>query len=113
MSSVLALLYRDHEFKFELLQEDLLHGHLVLSDGQQEALRRLVEEECEDWYLDQHGERLVAEALFEKSPWSLVNAGGYRLKVLGRFLDIETGEAMFSAPSTYGGEFHGWLRSEQ
>jgi hypothetical protein len=111
MSRVLSLLYREYEFRFELLPGGLLHGRLLLSQEQREKLRNLVEAEEEDCYLDQKGERLPAEVLFEKSPWSLSSPDGQRLKILGRFLNIETGEAMFSEPSTYGGESHDWLRS--
>jgi hypothetical protein len=107
---MLCLLYRERAF--EARADGHFQVSLVLTAEQKVELRTLIESEVEDWYLDENGERLPAEVLFQRSPWSVATIEGQRVNLLCR-LNIETGEAMFSAPSTYGGEFHDWLRSQR
>ena len=110
MSTVLRLLYRERAF--EALADGCLQVSLLLTPKQKVELGIHIESEREDWYLDENGERLPAEVLFQRSPWSVATGEGQCLKILCRFLNLETGEAIFSAPSTYGGEFHDWLRTQ-
>jgi hypothetical protein len=111
MSTVLCLLYRGRAF--EAHSDGRFQVSLLLTREQKVELGNLIESEEEDWYLDENGERLPAEVLFQKSPWSVATGGGQYQKILCRFLNLETGEAMFSVPSMYGGEFHDWLRSQR
>jgi hypothetical protein len=104
-----TLQYLEQRFEFEAAAGGAYAGRLLLSVEDRELLRRLQEAEAEDWYLDQHGERLAEEALFTRSPWSEQRSDG-RIKLLIRSLNLMTGEARFSAPETYEGETWAWLR---
>lgn len=88
-----------------------LNGVLVLNSDQSAELRKLVDAEPEDWYLDRTGERLPPDKLFEASPWAMETVEG-PIKILNRLLNLETGEAAFNVPDTYAGEWHRWIRSE-
>jgi len=71
---------------------------------QARLLTSLLASELEDWYLDANGERLPSEQLFALSPWSAATRDGI-IKLVCRFIDLKTGEVIFSVPETYGGEF--------
>jgi hypothetical protein len=109
MNQIARLLYNNVSFDFECGSQDALRGKIVLDQSQRACLRELMEAE-EEWYLDGSGERLPAEALFEKSPWS-IEKRGETVKVLNRLLNPETGEAWFQMPEDYGGELFRWMRA--
>lgn len=104
----MILIHSKREFEFRPTSSPL-KGVLVLDAEQRAELRKLVESEPEDWYLDRTGERLPPEQLFEASPWTMETAAG-AIKILSRFLDLETGDATFNVPDTYAGEWSRWLR---
>lgn len=83
----------------------------MLNAEQKAQLRKLLESEPEYWYLDRNGERLPSEQLFEASPWSMQTSEGV-VKILNRFLNLETGDAIFNVPETYAGEWFRWLRNK-
>ena len=91
------LYYRDHPFEYEPSAGKLFHGRLVLDD------------EDENWYLNDDGERWPAEELFSRSLWSWRSPSG-TLKLLHRLLDYRDGRTWFSTPDTYGGELFRWMR---
>lgn len=104
----MILTHSNQKFEFSLANSRF-QGVLVLNPERRTELRKLVESEPEDWYLDRTGERLPPDQLFDASPWSMETAQG-SIKILNRFLDLETGEAAFNVPDTYTGEWFRWLR---
>lgn len=57
------------------VEEGGIEGFLRLDDECRETLEELLDRpEEEYWYLDEQGERLEPEALFEASPWSMETA---------------------------------------
>lgn len=73
-----------------------IHGYFVWNEAIQDRMlkiQELLHEEDESWYLDDDGHRLNDQALFEASPWMIVNPP---LKVVRRFMNFETGEARFA-----------------
>jgi hypothetical protein len=101
--------YRDHAFIFEPDAESILKGHLRLDEKSRSALRHLIDSESDDWYLDADGERLPAEELFLRSPWSTNGPEG-TVKLLLRFLNVGDGEILFNTPDRYFGEMYDWTR---
>ena len=59
-----------------------------------EAIDELIEAEDECWYLDDDGYRLEDKALFEKSPWSIIENNNAK-KIVQRFMDYKNGETTF------------------
>jgi hypothetical protein len=110
-SKKMILRYGDIEFEFDCPAGLPLSGRLQLNEGQRAHLRVLLESEPDDWFLDRNGERLPAEQLFSLSPWSCEPSSGIRKKLLKLFINLDTGEAIFSAVETYGGETFSFLRS--
>jgi hypothetical protein len=108
----MILYFFGREFEFVPDNSTSFRGHLVLDAAKKELLLDLVESQDETWCLNSHGERLPEELLFERSPWSL-NAPERNMKILNRWLDLETGEVIFSTPETYGGESFSWVRHEE
>jgi hypothetical protein len=101
--------YREHAFDFEPLARDSFSGRLALEGGKRELLAQLLADEDHCWYLDDDGERLRAEQLLARSPWSCSSPSG-TIKLLCRFLDLRDGSARFDTPESYSGEQFGWLR---
>ena len=108
----MLLKYRDIEFEFDCPADVPLSGRLRLTEQQRNRLRSLLEGESDDWGLDANGERLPAEQLFSLSPWSREISAGVSEKLLQRFINLHTGEALFSTSATYGGEAFTFLRKE-
>jgi hypothetical protein len=102
--------YNEHVFEFEPLPGEAFAGRLVLDDARRELLRGLVADEDDCWYLDEDGERLPAEALFDLSPWSCAGPAG-PAKLLCRFLDLRDGSARFETSETYPGDLFRWMRA--
>lgn len=102
---VLKLAYREEEFRFIATEytDDILKGHFLWTETEKARLQALLrqEDEDEEWYLDDDGERLEDDALFEKSPWSVID-GNRRGKAVQRFLDLRSGESWFCLT--------GWVR---
>jgi len=101
--------YLEHGFPFQATEGSSLKGRFLLDSAQEAQLSTLQEQEPEDWHLDSAGERLPPDRLFQLSPWSLQTSTG-DVKLLCRWLNIKTGEAMFQVSSEYGGELFAWLR---
>jgi hypothetical protein len=99
--------YHDHAFGFEPSPGAVFAGRLVLDDGQRALLTALTAAEDECWYLGEDGERLSAEALFARSPWSTPGPAG-PVKLLCRWLDLHDGTVRFNTPNLYLGEFFRW-----
>lgn len=105
------LFFWGHPFEFEPNEGDIsLSGKLLLDNESRRLLRHLLKREGDDWYLDEDGERLDSDALFEKSPWSMESSSGKAVKLLCRILNIQTGDIHLSTPDTYGGELFKWVR---
>jgi hypothetical protein len=102
--------YQEHAFGFEPSPGEAFAGRLILDDAQREQLAALTAAEDECWYLDDDGERLPADVLFARSPWSCHGPDG-PVKLLCRFLDLRDGSVRFSTPDLYGGELFRWLRA--
>lgn len=102
--------YREHAFAFEPSSGEAFAGRLVLDDARRELLVALTAAEDECWYLDDGGERLPAEELFARSPWSCPGPDG-AVKLLCRFLDLRDGSVRFNTPDLYGGDLFRWLRA--
>lgn len=96
------LYYRDHPFEYEPRADNLFDGRLILDAAKRELLQKL-EDEDDGWYLDDEGERWLAEELFARTPWSWRSPSG-TVKLVQRFLDYGDGRTWFSTPDTYGGE---------
>ena len=95
------------------VDEGGIEGFLRLDEARQATLEDLLDRpEEEYWYLDEQGERLEPEALFEASPWSMETAEG-TVKLLRRYQNLETGEIRFNTQAGYGGELFRWLREPQ
>jgi hypothetical protein len=101
--------YQEHAFEFEPSPGEGFAGRLILGDGRRELLAALTAAEDECWYLDADGERLPADDLFARSPWSCPGPAG-PVKLLCRWLDLRDGSVRFSTPDLYGGELFRWLR---
>lgn len=101
--------YREHVFIFEPSPESTLEGHLRLDDQSRPLLAKLLESEDDDWGLDGDGERLPAEMLFQRTPWSLASPHG-RVGLLCRLIELRDGSVLFNTPDTYPGETHAYLR---
>jgi len=97
-------------FEFEPSPGEAFAGRLALDDSRRELLAALTAAEDECWYLDADGERLPAEQLFARSPWSCPGPGG-PVKLLCRSLDLRDGSVRFNTPELYGGEWFRWLRA--
>ena len=91
--------YHEHGFEFRNERPGLFRGLLLLNAEEQKLLRELREGESDDWYLDDDGYRLDAEQLFARSPWAWDSPSG-TVKLLCRYLNLNTGEAWFSTPDT-------------
>lgn len=102
--------YQGHVFEFEPSPGEAFAGRLALDDSRRELLAALTAAEDECWYLDADGERLPADQLFARSPWSSAGPAG-PVKLLCRFLDLRDGSARFNTPELYGGELFRWLRA--
>ncbi|MBN9517117.1 hypothetical protein J0H58_01140 [bacterium] len=102
--------YQGHGFAFEPSPGEAFAGRLVLDDRRREVLAALSAAEDEGWYLDASGERLPADELFARSPWSCPGPDG-PVKLLCRFLDLHDGSVRFNTPALYGGELFRWLRA--
>lgn len=107
--------YYSEEFTFEILETDEcgFRGILKLDEAQEEKMEELLdlEEENDGWYLDQHGERLESNELFEASPWSIDSPNG-EIKLLRRFQNMETEELWLNTREEYGGELFKWIREQ-
>jgi hypothetical protein len=103
--------YREHVFGFERLPDESFVGRMLFESGERELLAELIAAEEECWYLDEGGERLPADRLFARSPWSCPGPSG-PVKLLCRFLDLRDGSARFDTPATYPDELFRWLRAE-
>jgi hypothetical protein len=108
----MLLKYRNIEFEFECPAHGPLSGRLCLNERHRNLLRSLLESEPEDWYLDANGERLPAEQLFSLSPWSREISSGISEKLLQRFINLDTGEALFSTSATCGEDTFTFLRED-
>jgi hypothetical protein len=100
--------YQNHPFRFEQSFGDPMTGHLLLDPAQRDLLAGLLGAENETWYLDKDGERLPADQLFARSPWSAPTKTG-RLKLLCRFINIYDGSVMFNTPEDYPGDTSSWV----
>ena len=98
----MILKYADLEIEFDSLADGSLSGRLLLRDEQMNQLKAYLAKEPEDWALDRDGERLPVDQLFALSLWSWKRPGGDE-KILNRFINIATGEALFSTRDTYAG----------
>src|SRR5947209_8330642 len=85
-------------------------GWLALDDARREVLARLVAAEDECWCPDANGERLPADALFDRSPWCCPGPAD-PIELLCRFLDLRDGSIRFQAPETYPGDHYRWMRA--
>jgi hypothetical protein len=94
------IFYFQHAFRFEPTPGNALEGRLILDDEQRDLLHRLEAAEPEDWFLDDEGNRLPSEELFERTPWSCQGPSG-PIKLLCRFIDYNDGRARFDVPETY------------
>ena len=86
--------YYGHPFELELERADeyYFEGKLLLTSQQKVVLQCLHQEHAEeDWYLDDNGNRLGDEELFEKSPWTIIE-NGVRRKAVARMENHKTGE---------------------
>ena len=101
--------YREHAFGFEPTPGAEFAGRLVLDDGQRALLAALTAAEDECWYLGDDGERLPADELFARSPWSCPGPA-CPVKLLCRWLDPRDGSARFNTPELYGGDVFRWMR---
>ncbi len=101
--------YHEYAFGFEPTPGTEFAGRLVLDDSQRALLAALTAAEDEYWYLDDDGERLPAEELFVRSPWSCPSPAG-PVRLLCRWLDVRDGVAQFNTPELYGGELFPWMR---
>ena len=104
----MVLYYRDRPFNYEPSPDNLFVGRLLLIDDEKAWLARMNEED-DGWYLDEEGERLPGEQLFETSPWSWRSPSG-TVKLVQRFFDSGNGHTRFNAPDTYLGELYDWVR---
>ena len=82
----------------------------MLDDRQRERLATLSAVDDESWYLDSDGERLPADQLFARSPWSCPGPAG-PVKLLCRFLDHRDGSVRFNTPELYCGDLFRWMRA--
>ncbi len=103
----MLLKYREHEFKFVPLSDDLLIGRFILTPVEQKLLRALLEAEAEDNSEAQAGEKPSPEQLFARSPWSFNGPTG-PVKIINRYINLETGEAIFSQAPANAGEMFAW-----
>jgi hypothetical protein len=103
-----VLHYRNQPLTYEPSLDDPFVGRLRLNDEEKAWLSRM-DEENDCWYLDDEGERLPADKLFEASPWSWQSPSG-TVKLLQRFFDWNSGETRFDIPDTYLGELFDWVR---
>jgi hypothetical protein len=101
--------YRGHAFIFEPSAEFPWKGNLHLDEQSRGLLSHLLESEEDDWCLGSDGERLPAEELFERTPWSATGPQG-RVGLLCRFIDHRDGSVLFNTSDTYLGEMHAWVR---
>ena len=101
--------YHEHVFEFEPSLGERFAGRLILDDSRRELLAALTAAEDECWCLDDDGERLPADRLFDLTPWSCPGQAG-PVKLLCRFLDLRDGSARFNTPDMYGGELFRWMR---
>jgi hypothetical protein len=101
--------FQQHAFEFEPSPGEGFAGRLLLDEAQRELLASLSAAEDECWYLDDDGERLQADELFSRSPWSCPGAGG-PVKLLCRFLDLRDGWVRFNTPDIYPGDLFRWMR---
>jgi hypothetical protein len=75
------------------------------------VLRHLIDSEDDDWYLDADGQRLPADELFLRSPWSTNGPQG-KVSLLCRFIDLGDGTVLFNTPDRYLGEMYDWIRGK-
>lgn len=115
MQFPVQILYEGKAFDFECANPTDLKGRLLLTERQREWLRaRQSREDDADlpWDLDENGERLPEDKLFDRSPWALAGKADGPMKLLNRLLNFETGEAWFQLPEQYGGEWFRWMREQ-
>jgi hypothetical protein len=113
MQLTVRITCEDQVFDFACTSATDLKGKLLLVETQREWLRaykRRQDEADSPWYLDEDGERLPEDELFDRSPWALAEVPGGNLKLLNRMLNLDTGEAWFNLPEQYGGEWFRWAR---
>ncbi len=103
----IVLRYRDHAFVFERAETHRYDGRLVLNDHDRQLLAMLTAAEPDDWCMDNNGERLPAEELFARTPWTYSGPQG-PVKLLCRFLWQD--EARFETIESYAGELFDWVR---
>ena len=100
MSKLNLEYYNKQAFSFIINEQTdgYLKGTIELSDELRTAffeIQHEMDEKNGDWYLDDEGNRLADNLLFEKSPWSIVHLEK-RTKIVQRFFNLETGEARFA-----------------
>lgn len=106
-----VVLCKDQPFAFvQNPDEPPFHGRLVLSPDLRQQLRRLQVWDDDDEGLDENGDRLPAEVLFGRSPWSYASPTG-PVPLLCRFLDFATGSVSFQTPETYPGDLFAWMNT--
>lgn len=97
----LIIIDYDQQLQLELQVQEIsqawIKGHFTWSKTIKEQL--VVAETAfgaahEDWYLDEQGNRLEGDLLFEKSPWAMIQEGKYQ-KLVRRYLNFNTGEVWF------------------
>lgn len=110
--STLRIKYHAREFTLELTEctHASLSGVLQLDDQSRSELQKLRSDETE-WYLDDDGERLKPQELFESSPWAVINET-VDTKILCRYSDMKSGEIQFNTSDGYGGELFDWVRNQ-
>jgi hypothetical protein len=88
--------YLGHQFDLTLTEKSDSYyiGFLKWDDKNSDRLRK-AEKDNDSWYLDEDGNRLADNLLFEKSPWSIIEDGIIKKAVL-RFHDYNTGEVRFA-----------------
>lgn len=97
---LVTLAYWDEPFRFGVQNrtEDRLIGRFLWTDSEKKLLQAMCDREDEEgiqpWYLDEDGFRLDDDELFQKSPWSLIDAETCG-KAIQRFMNWESGEATF------------------
>ena len=112
MRKVIVEYYKKAKFEFWVTEDSSTHisGHFSWNKDIKEKMKEidmLIEQQNEYWYLDGNGYRLTDEALFAKSPWSIIEKGITR-KVVQRSMNYHTGESMFALEPWFriGDEYH-------
>ncbi len=92
--------FENQGLDFQPSSTAFFEGRILWTSEQQQMVIQRLRAEPDDWWADENGNRLPATELFKRSLWSYHQESKSQ-PLLCRYINYETGEAMFSVPETY------------